>query len=255
MKFRIINVLIWLILSLVSLYAAIKGWVLWPFAIVALAYPIILITISTNIRWNFFLKGFHHNPQAKNKVCLTFDDGPSEYTSEILDLLDKYNAKACFFCIGQQMEKYPESAKEIVKKGHVIGNHTYSHTRKMGFLSAKSIFLEIEACDSVAKELLDINLHFFRPPFGIINPNTKKAIEKSGHHVIGWNVRTYDAIINDKERIIKNVKRRLCSGDVILLHDNKAQTLAILEQLLIIIEAKQYQAISPDQLFKIDAYI
>ncbi|WP_417887462.1 polysaccharide deacetylase family protein [Zunongwangia sp.] len=254
MKFRIVNVLIWLALVTFSMYAAIKGWNLWPLAVAAILYPILLITVSANIRWNFFLKGYHHNTAATNKICITFDDGPSDYTLQILDILDKYNAKACFFCIGQHMEKHPEIVKEIYKRGHVIGNHTYSHTRKMGFLSSKTLVREIEACDIVAYDLLQLKLNFFRPPFGIINPNTKKAIEKTGHHVIGWNLRTYDAIINDKEKIVVKIKRRLQAGDVVLLHDNKQQTLAILEQLLMIVEAKHYQAISPDKLFNINAY-
>ncbi|MAG87087.1 MAG: polysaccharide deacetylase [Flavobacteriaceae bacterium] len=240
----------------VAMYTGINGLPLWPIAILAILYPVFLITISTNIRWNVFVKGYHHQKKhPKKEVCLTFDDGPTQVTPHILELLDKYDAKACFFCIGKQMEKHPEIVQEIIKRGHTIGNHTYSHTRKMGFLSSKSIAREIDACNIVANDITGLNLHFFRPPFGIINPKTKRAIQKTGHRVIGWNLRTYDAILNNETKIVDRVKRKLQPGDVILLHDNKEQTVTILEQLLIHFESNEYQAIRPDQLFKIHAYI
>lgn len=238
------------------MYCGINGLALWPVVILAILYPIFLITISTNIRWNVFVKGFHHQKDhPKNEVCLTFDDGPTEITPKILDLLDKYDAKACFFCIGTQMEKHPEIVKQIIEREHIIGNHTYSHTRKMGFLSSKSLAREIDACDIIANDISGLKLNFFRPPFGIINPKTKRAIQKTGHQVIGWNLRTYDAILNDETKILNRVKRKLKPGDVILLHDNKEQTARILEQLLIYLQANEYQAIRPDQLFRIHAYI
>ncbi|WBL20847.1 polysaccharide deacetylase family protein [Zunongwangia sp. HRR-M8] len=255
MKFRILNFFIWIFLIAVAMYCGVNGLALWPIAAAAIMYPVFLITISTNIRWNVFAKGFHHQKDhPKKEVCLSFDDGPTNVTPKILDLLDRYDAKACFFCIGEQMEKYPEIAQDIIERGHIIGNHTYSHTRKMGFLSSKSLAREIDACNIIANDITGLNLNLFRPPFGIINPKTKSALDKTGHLVIGWNLRTYDAILNDKSKIVNRIKRKLKPGDVILLHDNKDQTPIILEQLLLHLKSNGYRAIRPDQLFKINAY-
>lgn len=230
----------------------ISFWVLLGFF---LLYFIFLITVSTNVRLNFFVRSYNSRPQVNERiVALSFDDGPVENTLKILELLDKYNAKAGFFCIGKNIEKNPEIFREIIKRGHMVGNHTYSHTRKMGFLSSEIIRKEIEKCDAVSEKVAGVRLRLFRPPFGIINPKTQKALKMTGHKVIGWNVRSYDAILNSEEYVLKRITRNLKAGDVILLHDNNPQTVSILEQLLIFLEKNQFKAVRPDNLFEINAY-
>lgn len=211
--------------------------------------------MSTNIRLNFFVKSYNSRPDINEKViALSFDDGPTEETLKILDVLDRYRVKAGFFCIGKSIEENPEIFKEIINRGHMVGNHTYSHTRKMGFLSSKTIKNEIDKCNAVVEKLTGMKLLLFRPPFGIINPKTQKALKMTGHKVIGWSVRSYDAILNSEDYVLKRITRNLKTGDVILLHDNNPQTVSILEQLLIFLETNHYKAIRPDNLFEIDAY-
>lgn len=232
-----------------------KGWPFWPVILVVMVYIILMLTLSTNVRWNFFVKSYSHRKNfPERKVALSFDDGPSESTLEILDILDKFDVKAAFFCIGLQIEKNPDIFREIINRGHIVGNHTYSHTRKMGFISSDTIYNEIKRCDKVAEDIGGVKMKLFRPPFGIINPKTKKALQRSGHSVIGWNVRPYDAITKSNELIIKRITRKVKSGDLILLHDNMPKTAAILEQLLVILKQQNFGTIRPDKLFEIDAY-
>ncbi len=214
-----------------------------------------MLVVSTNIRFNFFVKGFHQNHSVKDRVvALSFDDGPSVNTMTILDILDKYDAKAAFFCIGKKIEENPDMFREIIKRGHIVGNHTYSHTRKMGFISADRFLEEIKKCDKIAEKTANVKLKLFRPPFGIINPKTKKALEKTGHQVIGWNIRPYDAITKSPDVIIHRITKKLTPGDLILLHDNMDKTAALLEQLLVILRERKLGTIRPDKLFGIDAY-
>ena len=141
---------------------------------------LVILVLSTNVQFNFFVKAYNKNPDyPDNAVALSFDDGPVETTLEILDILDRYEAKAAFFCIGKNIKKYPEIFKEIIKRGHVVGNHTFSHTRKMGFLPSSIILKEIENCNKIAEETGGVKMNLFRPPFGIINPKSTKGFEKN----------------------------------------------------------------------------
>ncbi|PTX43032.1 peptidoglycan/xylan/chitin deacetylase (PgdA/CDA1 family) [Christiangramia gaetbulicola] len=255
MIYKLIKIL-FIIAGITSIaFYFLNDWPVWPIFVILLGYIALILVLSTNIQLNFFVKAYHNNPGfSENAVALSFDDGPTEETLEILDILDRHQAKAAFFCIGRNIEKYPEIFKEIIDRGHIVGNHTFSHTRKMGFLSSKTIQAEIEKCDEIVRQTAGLNLNLFRPPFGIINPKTKRALENTGHKVMGWNKRPYDAITKSPEKIIHRITRDLKKGDLILLHDNMPKTAPILEQLLVILKQRNFRTVRPDKLFDIHAY-
>ena len=227
----------------------------WFFAGLLLGYLSFLLIVSTNIRLNFFVTSYNHNPHfLEKKVALSFDDGPVENTIAILDILKKHDVKAIFFCVGKNVKNNPETLQRIIEEGHLVGNHTFSHTRKMGFLSTARLLNEIESCNQIIKNHTGLQVNFFRPPFGVINPKMKRALEKTKHKVIGWNVRSYDAILNSEAYILKRIKKNLKRGDVILLHDSNRQTNEILEQLLLFLETNNYGIVRVDKLFNLDAY-
>ncbi|TVZ27927.1 peptidoglycan/xylan/chitin deacetylase (PgdA/CDA1 family) [Gillisia sp. Hel_I_86] len=228
---------------------------IWALFLAVLAYLIFLLLVSTNVQWNFFVKAHNSHPNLKNKeIGLTFDDGPAENTLEILKLLKKFEMKASFFCIGKHIQENPEIFQKIILEGHMVGNHTFSHTRKMGFLRTHQIIEEINRCNGIALEVGKVELKTFRPPFGIINPKVKRALETTGHQVIGWNLRSYDAVLSSKNFILKRIIKNIKPGDVILLHDNNLLTVEILEQLLLFLQTNNYRSVRVDNLFKIDAY-
>ncbi|HSP41104.1 MAG TPA: polysaccharide deacetylase family protein [Gillisia sp.] len=238
--------------AFLSVYNVVSPWLVLGFI---LGYVTFLLIVSTNIRLNFFVYGLHNNPfEEDDRIALTFDDGPVENTLKILAVLDKYHVKASFFCIGKNIEKNPEIFKLILEKGHFIGNHTYTHTRVMGFLSARKLVEEITKCDEVCRKIGGITPVTFRPPFGIINPQTKRALASTGHVVIGWNIRSYDAIIKSETVVLKHVLGNIKPGDVILMHDTNEQTVEILEQLLLFLRSNNLRPVRVDTLFKIDAY-
>lgn len=230
-------------------------WPFWPVILIAFVYIFLILVLSTNVQFNFFVKAYNQNPDyPENAVALSFDDGPVENTLIILDILDVHNAKAAFFCIGRNIEKHPEIFKEIIKRGHIVGNHSFSHTRKMGFLKSSTIVNEIEQCNEIAERIGGVRMNLFRPPFGIINPKTKRALQETGHQVIGWNNRPYDAVTKSPHRILNRITKDLKKGDLILLHDNMPGTAPILEQLLVILNQRNFSTVRPDKLFDIHAY-
>lgn len=242
-----------IILLLVAVYFRIVPWyllVLW-----LLFWLGLTILGSFDIRRNYFLKALHQKKgSSKNEIALTFDDGPDYNTNQILDLLQKYQMKATFFCIGTQVEKHPEIASRIVNEGHIIGNHTYTHTSKMGFLSREKLINEIEKCNDVIEKTTGRKTMLYRPPFGVTNPNVAKAVEKNGLTVIGWNVRSLDTMITCEEKLLKRLLQRISAGSIVLLHDNRSVTLQTLEQLLIILQKKQLTSVTVSDLLNIKPY-
>lgn len=245
---------------IVLLVAAFAGFVAAFFSLY-LFFAILVVWIgitawgSFDIRLNYFVKAHSSNKKTNRKVvALTFDDGPTAITPEILNLFEKYNQKATFFCIGKQIEKHPETAKKIVGQGHVIGNHTYSHTNKMGFLPKKEVCNEIASTQNIIQEITGKIPNLFRPPFGVTNSNIAWACKENRVAVIGWNIRSLDTVIESEDKILSRILDRFEKGSIILLHDTSTKTLNVLERLLIIMEKKQLQSVAVDELLNIKAY-
>jgi len=154
------------------------------------------------------------------KVAITFDDGPHPlYTLQILDLLDLYGARATFFFVGKNVEKYPEIAKLICARGHEIGNHTYSH-RILPLLSTKQIEREIQRTDNVIQRVTGKKPHFVRPPHGYRDARVLKKLRDMGKKTIFWSVMPYDWANPGVDVIASMTLANVNSGAIILLHDN-----------------------------------
>ncbi|TDN89427.1 peptidoglycan/xylan/chitin deacetylase (PgdA/CDA1 family) [Salegentibacter sp. 24] len=255
MQFKFINTVIILLLSVGLVLAFFSVTSFWYVLTFIVFYLLFLLIVSTNVRFNFFVNSISENQKIKQKkVAISFDDGPVENTLEILKVLEKYKVKAGFFCIGKNIKDHPDIFKRIIEENHLVGNHTYSHTRKMGALSVSRIICEIEMCNKIAEETTGIKMELFRPPFGVVNPKIQSALQKTGMKSIGWSIRSFDAVLPSETIILNRVIKRLKPGAVILLHDNNAKTVNILEQLLLFLKNNQYEVVRPDKLLKINAY-
>lgn len=179
-----------------------------------------------NIQLNLFIRSLNHFRNLdSNFVALTFDDGPHpEFTPKVLDTLAQFNAKATFFLIGSNAEKYPEIVNRIVREGHSIGNHTYSHSNSLPVKSSSFISKELLRTNKVLKEITGKDILLFRPPFGVTNPKIYRALKKTQLTSIGWSVRTYDTAIQNPDKITTNATRTTKAGDIILMHDTKKQS-------------------------------
>ena len=180
--------------------------------------------------------------KQKRQVVLTFDDGPTELTPLFLDLLNRYEVKAIFFCIGRQIAQYPQIVQRIKEEGHLIGNHTYSHIPQNCFASTAAMTQEIQRTDALLAQL-GIVTPYFRPPYGVTNPHIASAARRTGKRVIGWDIRSLDTVIKDETRLWSQVLSKLAQGNIILMHDTSPRTLRLLERLLKYLKENDYQVV------------
>ena len=196
-----------------------------------------------DIRLGYFIPTLYHlKDSQKRQVVLTFDDGPTELTPLFLDLLNRYEAKAIFFCIGRQIAQYPQIVQRIKDEGHLIGNHTYSHIPQNCFASTAVMTQEIQQTDALLAQL-GVETPYFRPPYGVTNPHIASAVRRTGKRVIGWDIRSLDTVIKDETRLWSRVVSKLNQGNIILMHDTSERTLHVLEQLLKYLKANDYQVV------------
>lgn len=251
MKFKAVTILTLVILALLTLfsfYYEIEGY--W-YIILILAWFALISVGSFLIGLNFHLKAFSFKPKSTlKKVAITFDDGPHpKHTLKVLEVLKKHGAKATFFCIGEKIEKYPHILKSISIEGHSIGNHSYSHSNFIDFnLTTKWIY-EIEKTDELIQATIGMTPKLFRPPYGVTTPHLAKALKLTGHLVVGWNRRTLDTIIKNRNAILNRLKKKLKPGDIILLHDTQEQSLHILEHLLLYLKQQNFEAVTIEELY------
>ncbi len=153
-------------------------------------------------------------PVKEPAIFLTFDDGPcKETTPQILDLLEKHNAKATFFCVGNNVRKLPHLFEKIKSKGHSVGNHTYNH--KNGWSTKnKQYFEDIKQANNF------IRSNLFRPPYGRIKPSQIYHLNKK-YKIIMWDVLSGDFDPNtSKDKCLKNIITNAESGSIIVFHDS-----------------------------------
>ncbi len=160
-----------------------------------------------------------HAETDKKVVALTFDDGPTEYTQQILDMLDELDIKCTFFLMGGAMESHMEEAKAIVDAGHQVGNHTYSHQR-MVFKSGKFIDDEIDSTNGLIRQAGYEGEIMFRPPYGKKLVLLPLALQKRGMTTVMWSREPeYEGDMSGTaEAIANNVTQIVQPGDIILMH-------------------------------------
>lgn len=190
-----------------------------------------------------FLNAINTINTEDRSILLTFDDGPNEFTNNVLDILLNQNVKAVFFCIGSRVKKYPEIVKRIIDEGHVVGNHTYSHTPFVGFWSAKKFRKELELTDSAIEYVSRKKVSLYRPPFGVTNPIMTKVFKGSKYKVMGWSIRSMDTVTKNKTKLLNRILKRLKPGAILLMHEAAPVTVITLPSLLQAIKKQGYDFI------------
>jgi len=168
--------------------------------------PAIIRVFNKDLIWEI--------PGKEKRIFLTFDDGPAEeVTPKILEILNKYNAKATFFCTGSKADKFPKIIQEIKNQGHTIGNHSYSHLK--GTKTSTVLYLaDVEECAEILPSRL------FRPPFGRITPQQKRELKKN-FRIIMWSVLPgdFDERVTKEVCLHRSIKYTR-KGSIIVFHDN-----------------------------------
>ena len=157
------------------------------------------------------------------RVALTFDDGPdAQVTPEVLSILDRYAAKASFFCIGRHAEAEPELVAEIVRRGHRVENHSYRHSNAFSFLGPRALGREVDRAQRVLGELSGCVPQYFRAPAGIRGPWLEAVLAPRGLRLVSWTRRAFDTVTGDVDKVVARLARGVTAGDVLLLHDGSA---------------------------------
>ncbi len=169
------------------------------------------------VRWLFAKSLWQLPPSAKSRLCLTFDDGPvPEQTPWVLDELDRFGAKATFFCVGDNVRKYPDIFQQIVQRGHVVGNHTFHHMQL--FRSTwRNYATDIRLCSEVEQQADK----FFRPPHGQMWPWCTPKLAKRFTRTVFWDVmpKDYDKRLTPQQ-VFENILNYTRRGSIIVLHDS-----------------------------------
>jgi len=199
---------------------------------------------------NFICRG----ASSKKQVALTFDDGPDpRSTPPLLDLLRKEKISAAFFCIGKKVAASPGLAAQIVRDGHLLGNHSYAHSNFTNFYSAARLQAELAQTQDAIEKAAGVAPKFFRPPVGLSNPGTFRAARNLDLQVIGWTIRSLDTVMAGPEKIVARITRGLQPGAIILLHDGNIpaeKLLATVKSLLDTLRGLGYEIVRLDELLK-----
>lgn len=167
-------------------------------------------------RWLFPFTTWRRRPADKNEkvVYLTFDDGPiPDITPWVLDLLDKYNIKATFFCVGDNVRKHPAEYNMLLERGHRVGNHTFNHVQGVKTRTRNYLANTLKCSEYIDSDL-------FRPPHGHIRIRQILAL-RNRYKIIMWDVVTRDYSKRmTKEQVLENVKKYTRNGSIIVFHDS-----------------------------------
>lgn len=182
---------------------------------------------------------------VRKKVALTFDDGPDpKVTRQILETLQKHDAKATFFMLGSRVEYYPDIVNEMKEAGHELGNHTWTHA-DLTKLGPERIVKEIEKTSAIIEEVTGQKVEAFRPPYGAVNDAVHNM---TGLPIILWDVDTLDWKYRDPTRILQVVKEHVKDGSIILMHDIHQSTADGLDAVLSYLKNEGYDFVTVKEL-------
>jgi peptidoglycan-N-acetylglucosamine deacetylase len=186
-------------------------------------------------------------PQNPKTVYLTFDDGPGDYTKEIVDILDKNHIKGSFFWVGDNVASWiakdpsrVDFAHYMIQDGDVIGTHTMKHTALAHKSLAEQIHL-IEESTNFVSEKIGHPINYFRPPYGSVDKNTRKASETTKEIIAYWEADSLDwKYPNNPEKVLSNIMREVKPGAIILMHE-KDHSAGMLQRVIDDLKASGYQ--------------
>ncbi len=227
----------------------------WWLLIPVFIYKGFIIYGSATIQTNFFTIALCSGNTNEKVIAITFDDGPnSEFTPQILSTLKEYKVSAAFFVIGKNIKGNETILKQIDSEGHIIGNHSFSHSFFIDFKSNKGFKDELNNTANEIYRIIKKRPTLFRPPYGVTTPNLVKATKQLNYHFVGWNIRSLDTTNDNEEIIKKRILKQIKPGAIILFHDTSSKTNAVLKQTLNFAKENGFKILGIEDLLKIKAY-
>ncbi|WP_407886339.1 polysaccharide deacetylase family protein [Scytonema sp. NUACC26] len=188
-------------------------------------------------------------------IALTFDDGPwLNSTTNVLKILHQNNIKGTFFTLGENIQKYPNLAMQIVVEGHTIGNHTWHHWYH--FLNNQTAAYEIDRTANLIYQITGVTTTLFRPPGGILNNGPATYARKKNYTVVMWSDDSQDYRRPSINILVNRVLKQAKSGSIILMHDgggNRSRTVAALPQIISRLKQQGYSFVTIPELLEIQS--
>jgi peptidoglycan/xylan/chitin deacetylase (PgdA/CDA1 family) len=213
--------------------------------VLALSHMLILYpTLRPNQQWLGPVVT-HFETDAK-EVWLTIDDGPTADTAAVLDLFERLSVKATFFVKGTLAEAHPELVQTMIARGHSVANHSHTHpSGTFWCLLAGRIAHEVDRCNAALDRSAPQRERWFRAPVGMKNPFVHPILRRRNMRLIGWTVRGFDAVLSDAAAIAERILPELRPGAIVVLHQGREHSLAVLEHVIGAIHARGYTFVVP----------
>lgn len=198
---------------------------------------------------------YYHYKTIKPYICLTFDDGPNKVqTIKVLDKLKKYNVKATFFMIGENIEYQKDIVKKVYDAGHEIGNHFYAH-ENINKLSKDEIKESIVKTNDLIYSITGVTPSLLRPPYGFVNDDLKSICGELNMSIILWTADkdSRDWELVDANEIINNVTKKVSNGDIFLFHDGSKKftnTIEAIDSVIPMLEDKGFKWVTISSLIE-----
>jgi peptidoglycan/xylan/chitin deacetylase (PgdA/CDA1 family) len=244
----------WSWLFAASQLAVVAIWWLWGWKA---GLPALLITHATMVwatlhpRSRLLSPVLSRLPTDQHLVWLTIDDGPSDDTRPMLDLLDAHDAKATFFLVGERAQARPDLVTEIVRRGHGIGQHSHTHPQAWFWaLPPRAMRAQIDQAQSALTFLTGTRPHWFRAVVGMANPFVAASLKRHSLARVAWSARGYDAVLRDPASVVARIERDLAPGAIVLLHEGAAhgRNVETLATLLVRLKALGFGTVLPEEL-------
>jgi len=230
---------------------------------VALAFVALLAWQVFDVNGGLWVPTLWRAPKPVDAVALTFDDGPDpEFTPQVLEILRAKSVPATFFVIGIRARTRPDLVAQIDAAGHIVGNHTDRHGPGFHFQLWPAIRRELASCNAAIGAAIGKEPVFFRSPQGFKNPALGDVVREMGFSAIGWQVRGFDAVETDADKIVRRIASRVRPGGIVQMHDGsnplgpkgRQATLAALPRIIDEIRAAGLKFVPLDTLLGVGAY-
>jgi peptidoglycan-N-acetylglucosamine deacetylase len=241
----------------VGALAGLAAGVAWPWAVGGLLANHAVLTIAGLWpRSSLLGNNMRRLSQAAcdaRQVAITIDDGPNPtVTPAVLDILEAANAQATFFCIGKVVEAHSQLAREIVRRGHTIENHSYNHRHHFSIMGLGQLRSEIGRAQDVISQVTGRKPIYFRAPAGLRSPLLDPVLQQLDLKLVSWTRRGFDTVATDPNKVLKKLVKNLAAGDILLLHDGnsasspngQAVLLDVLPKLLVTVRTRGLHAVS-----------
>lgn len=214
-------------------------------AILAVSHALVLYpTLRPNVQW--LGPVITHFASEANEAWLTIDDGPTDDTPAVLDMLDRKGVKATFFVKGQLVAARPDLVKLMLERGHTVANHSQTHpSGTFWCLMPQQVAREVEQCNAALETATGVAPRLFRAPVGMKNPFVHPVLARHGLQLIGWTARGFDAVVSDPDEVSRRIVPHLVPGAILVMHQGRAFSVRVLERVIEDVQARGYRFVIP----------